>query len=150
MENTSKTKMFLSMILAPVLAFFDPYIILVKAIGLLVIFDMVSGIIAARKEGKAINSRSLLKKVPQVVLFLFGLAAAKFASPLLQEFGIDAHQAGKWFCALYGLYEFFSVLENLGRMGMPVAKQFTALLKARLPEDMQKLEEVKNDISQGT
>lgn len=136
MEPTSKTKLIYSFLLAPLLTFFDPYSALVKAIGLLVTTDIFTGILAARKEGKPIQSRSFLKKIPQVALFLIGLAAAKFASPLLEEFAIDAHQAGKWFCALYGMYEFLSILENLGRLGMPVAKQFSDLLKKKLPEEM--------------
>lgn len=144
MEPNSKAKLIFSLLLSPILAFFEPYEALVKAIGLLVALDILTGIVAAKKEGKPIQSRSFLKKIPQVVLFLFGLAAAKFASPLLQEFAIEAHQAGKWFCALYGMYEFFSILENLGRMGLPVAKQFSDLLKSKLPDDIKK-EVEKND-----
>ncbi len=135
-HQTSKIKLLLASIVSPLLMFFDPYSVLVKAIGLLVIMDIMTGLAAAKKENKALNSRSFLRKVPQVVLFLFGLAAAHLASPLLIEFGIAALQAGKWFCALYGAYELFSVLENLGRLGMPVAKQMSDLLRSKLPDDV--------------
>ncbi len=135
---TSKVKLIYSIALSPLMIYFEPYSVLVKAIGVLVALDIISGMIASRKEHKPISSRRFLRKIPQVALFLFGLAAAKEASPLLMEFGIEAHQAGKWFCALYGIYEFFSILENLGRLGLPIAKQFSALLQSKLPEDIQK------------
>ena len=136
MTEARMYKLLLSFIIAPLLLTLEPYTGLVKSIGFLIAIDMVTGMFAARYEGKAIQSRQLLRKVPQVVLFLIGLAAAHVASPMLQEFGIQAHQAGRWFCALYGLYEFFSVFENLGRLNFPVARQFSQLLKARLPDDV--------------
>lgn len=134
--STTKWKLLYSAVVSPLFMYFDPYSALVKAIGILVILDVVSGILAARKENKPISSRVFLKKIPQVILFVFGLAAAKEASPLLLEFGIEAHRAGKWFCALYGVYELFSILENLGRLGLPVAKQFSQLLQSKLPEEL--------------
>lgn len=134
--STSKLKFILSLIVSSILMFFDPYIILIKAIGILVVIDIISGMFAAKKEGKHLTSKSLWKKVPRVGLFLIALAAAKISSPLLFEFGIAEHQSGKWLCALYGVYELFSILENLGRLGMPLAKQMAELLKAKLPEDI--------------
>jgi len=143
-ETTSKVKLILAAIISPILMFFDPYSALVKAIGLLVVIDIISGILAAKKEGQPLTSKALWNKIPRVALFLCALAAAKIASPLLLEFGIAEHQAGKWLCALYGAYEFFSVLENLGRLGLPVAKQLSELLKSKLPEDIKKAtEEIK-------
>lgn len=135
-----KTKLILSAILSPILMLFDPYTALVKAIGILVIFDIVTGIIAAKKENKDITSRGFFRKLPQVGLFLVALAAASVGSPLLAEFGIEAHQSGKWLCAMYGAYELFSILENLGRLGLPVAKQLQDLLKSKLPDEMKNIE----------
>lgn len=133
------------MFIAPILTFFEPYSVLVKALGILVAMDIITGIAASRKEGKAITSKRLWPKIMQVGLFLFGLAAAKYASPLLVEFGIEEHQGGKLFCALYGAYEFFSILENLGRLGLPIAKQFANLLREKLPQDIKPLTENLND-----
>ncbi len=132
-EN-AKIKIQYSLLVSPLVLFFEPYEALVKAVGLLVIMDIASGLVAAKKENKSLTSRRFLAKVIHVVLFLVGLAAAGAASPLLKEFGIEAHQAGKWFCALYGTYELFSIFENLGRMGFPIAKQFSAFLKSKLPD----------------
>lgn len=135
--ETSKAKLLYALIISPIFMFFEPYDALVKAIGLLVILDIVSGMFAARKEGKDLTSKSLRKKLPIVGIFLFALAAAKIASPLLEEFGIASHQAGKWLCALYGAYELFSILENAGRLGFPVAKQLADMLKSKIPSDAQ-------------
>lgn len=136
MEDSSLKKLLISVIVSPLLMYFEPYSALVKAIGILVVFDIATGVMAARKEGKDITSRSFFKKIPAVALFLIALAGAKEASPALLEFGIEAHQAGKLFCALYALYELLSLLENCGKLGMPIASQITKLLKAKLPTDV--------------
>lgn len=143
MGQTKAFKLLMALVVSPLIMFYDPYSALIQAIGILVIMDIATGIFAAKKEGQDIKSRAFLRKIPQVVLFLFGLAAAKEASPLLVEFGIAEHQIGKWFCALYGAYELFSVLENLGRLGLPVAKQMSDLLRSKLPDDVkQAIDEV--------
>jgi len=135
-DAPSRIKILYALLAAPLVVLFGPYEVLIKSIGILVIFDIISGIIVARKEGKAITSKRFWsRKGPTVALFLMGLAAAAVASPLLAEFGIEANQAGKWFCALYGTYELFSILENLGKLGLPVASKFSELMRSKLPEE---------------
>lgn len=145
LEENTKGKLIYSFIIAPLLLFFEPYSALVKALLILVIIDILTGLFAARHEGKPLTSRRFLMKGLQVGLFFVGLAAAKAGSPLLEEFGIEAHQAGKWFCAFYGVYELFSILENLGRLGLPIAKQFASLLKSKLPDEVKNLPDTAND-----
>lgn len=143
MNETTLAKLSLSALLSPILVAFDPYATHVWAIGLLVIIDIASGMAASKKEGIDITSERAWPKVVQVGLFFVALAAARAASPLLEEFSIQSHQAGKWFCALYGLYELLSILENLGRLGLPVATQFLSLLKSKLPKEITDLEKEK-------
>jgi len=119
-----------------VVSYFEPYLPLAKAIGVLVVIDILTGYLASRHEGQGFQSRKFREKLKPVALFLIALAAAKEASPLLAEFDITAHQAGKWFCAFYGVYELFSILENLGRLGLPIAAPLMKLLKAKLPDDV--------------
>lgn len=133
MYDTSKLKLQYSLLMSPLLLFFEPYNALVKAIGILVILDVLTGGVVAKKEGKDLTSRRFLSKFIHVTLFLVGLSAAGAASPLLQVFGIEQYMAGKWICAFYGIYELFSILENLGKLGLPIAKQFGDLLKSKLP-----------------
>jgi len=135
-DQSSFRKLVLSAFMSPVFLYFEPYSVLVKAIGILVVIDIVTGLMSARKLGLDITSRQLFKKVPIVGLFLVALVAAKESSPLLAEFGIEVHQAGKWLCALYGVYELFSILENLGKLGLPLARQFSELMKSKLPDDI--------------
>ncbi len=40
------------------------------------------------------------------------------------------------------MYELFSILENLGRLGLPVATQLADLLKSKLPDEVKKVEDV--------
>jgi phage-related holin len=134
-----KEKLTYSALIAPLFMYFEPYSILVKAIGVLVVFDIVSGVLASRKEGIDFQTRKLLDKFKPLGLFLFALAAAKEANPLLMEFSIESHQAGKWICSFYGVYELLSILENLGRMGLPVAKPIMDLLKSKLPKEISEI-----------
>lgn len=133
-------KFMYSLALSPMFMYFEPYSMLVKAIGILVVFDIISGMIAARKEGQSLTSRALFRKLPQLALFLLALAAAKESSPLLEQFALEPHQAGRWLCSLYGVYELFSILENLGRSGMPVAKPILALLRSKLPDEVKDID----------
>ncbi len=57
-QSTTKIKIYLSLLIAPLLLFFEPYSILVKAIGVLVVIDVISGVLAAKKEGKDLTSKS--------------------------------------------------------------------------------------------
>jgi phage-related holin len=132
-------KVLYSLILSPLITFYSPYETLLHPIFALMILDIITGIVASRKEGKAIESKQAWPKLARVGLFLIGLAAAQYAGPLLFQFGVLELQAGKWFCGLYGIYELFSILENLGRLGLPIAKQFADMLKAKLPSDVQKI-----------
>lgn len=136
METSSLKKILISIVISPLFLYFEPYSALVKSIGILVIIDIILGLVVARRKGKDITSRRLFRKIPIVGIFLIALVAAKESSPLLMEFGIEAHQAGRWLCALYGVYELLSILESCGSLGLPWAKQFSELLKAKLPEDV--------------
>lgn len=146
MESTTKIKLILSAIISPLVMYFDPYLVLLKAIGILVALDIITGILAKTKEEykiitletvkRTFKSRRFFSKVIHLGLFFLGLVAAKESSPILAEFGIEPHQGGKWFIALYGVYELFSVMENLGRLGLVGADLFSKFLKKKLPEDV--------------
>lgn len=138
METTSvKLKALLSMLLSPLIAFYGPVHALLIPILWLVIMDMVTGMYATRiVEKKPLTSRGFLQKLPQVLMFLVAIAAAIHADPFFNQFGIEKFQSAKLVISFYGLYELFSILENLGRSGLPVAKQFAHILQAKLPEEI--------------
>lgn len=136
-------KVVLSLIFSTILCFFAPVSFLLMPILWLVLFDILTGMYVVRvvrKEG--LTSRGFLKKLPQILMFLVALSAALHADPFFVTFGIAALQAAKLVCSFYGIYELFSILENLGSMGLPIAKQLAELLKAKLPDNAQKVIEI--------
>lgn len=130
-------KSFLLMVLTPILAFFEPVALLIVPILWLVLIDIITGMYLVRIVKKEpLTSRGFFKKLPQVVMFLLSVIASLHANPFFMQFGLPEHQAVKMVVSFYGLYELFSILENLGNSGMPVAKQLTKLLSAKLPDEV--------------
>lgn len=130
-----KTKIF--PIATALLVFFEPIEVLLLSILWLVVIDIITGIYVARFiQKEAITSRGFFKKLPQVTKFLVAVIAALHADPFFVQFGLPSYQAAKLVISFYGLYELFSIMENLGKSGLPIAKQFTAILTAKLPEEI--------------
>jgi phage-related holin len=142
--ESQKIKLIISGLLMPLAAFYAPVQGLLMPILWLVLIDILTGIYAVRiVERKPLTSRGFLKKLPQVAMFLIAIAASLHADPFFVTFGIEAYQSGKLVMSFYGLYELFSILENLGRSGLPVAKQFSRILQAKLPDEVK--EELNKD-----
>lgn len=141
-----KFKLIISSIIAPLVAFYAPVSDLIVPILWLVLFDIVTGIYAVRiVEKKPLTSRGFFKKLPQVVMFLIAISASIHADPFFNTLGIEQFQSAKLVISFYGLYELFSILENLGRSGMPVARQLVRILQAKLPEEVKQELPVKQD-----
>lgn len=133
--NNVKLKLVLNIIGALILGFFEPISYLLFPILWLVVIDIATAMYLIRIVKKeSLTSRGFFKKLPQLVLFLIALIAALHADPFFVEFGITQYQAAKLVLSFYGLYELFSILENLGKSGLPIAKQLAAMLEARLPD----------------
>lgn len=147
-------KLIPSLLASPLLLTFEPYFVLVKAVFLLACLDMLFGLLAASKQKynslhpaailKTFKSRTFLRKLLVFGLFLVGLAAAHIANPLLLQFGLTEFEAGKYFCAAYGLYEVTSLFEKLGMLDMPVAKQIVKWINSKVPVELQTTEEKKD------
>jgi phage-related holin len=134
-------KTLLYLIGTPMLAFFEPINTLLFPILWLIFIDILTGVYLVRIVKKeALTSRGFFKKLPQVCMFLVAVVASLHANPFFVQFGLPEFQAVKMVMSFYGLYELFSILENLGRSGLPVAKQISTMLAAKLPD------EVKNNI----
>lgn len=135
--DSSRMKLIMSAIIAPLLAFFAPVSALIAPILWLVLIDILTGMYVVRIiDKKSLTSRGFVKKLPQLVMFFVALTAALHADPFFVEFGIGLHQAAKLVISFYGIYELFSILENLGKSGLPVATQLAKLLQAKLPEEV--------------
>lgn len=147
--------------------FHDPVKKLIMFLMFAVIIDIITGIVKNRIiKGKNFTSSDLIAwdivvykkrkiKVPKkfvVVAFWFlGLDLALMANEFLTEFGITGHYLAKGYIAFYFFYEFISVLENAGEIGVPGVKQIAKLIKGKMPEGIKDLveeakeEEKKND-----
>lgn len=142
MKNFDLKLLILSLTTALV-TFFEPIEVLLASILWLVLIDIITGAYLVRIVNKEpLTSRGFFKKLPQVAKFLVAVVAALHADPFFVQFGLPQYQAASLVISFYGLYELFSILENLGKSGLPVAKQITSILSAKLPT------EIKNGISE--
>jgi phage-related holin len=137
MEYNVKSKIALSSLITPLIAFYEPITALIVPILWLVLIDIVTGMYATRiVERKPLTSRGFFKKLPQVAMFIIAISASLHADPFFTQLGIEQFQSAKLVISFYGLYELFSILENLGRSGLPIARQFSRILQAKLPEEI--------------
>jgi phage-related holin len=135
--TTQVKKFFLTLIITPILLLFMPVNHLIQPLLWLVFIDIITGMyVAKRVEKKDLTSRGFLQKLLPITLFFIAVAAALLSGVFFQEFGIEKLQPAKWVCAFYAIYELFSILENLGKSGLPVAKQIAAFLKTKLPNEV--------------
>jgi toxin secretion/phage lysis holin len=135
-------------ILAPLLLF------LVIAI----IIDYISGMIAAAVLGELNSQRGfkgILKKLGYIFAVIVALLADELIIAITSEFGIDIAAA-----ATFGilttiwltLNELLSILENVGRMGIPLPKklkQIIKLLKDSVDNETDNAKEEKNKDTKG-
>lgn len=132
-------KTVLLIVLTPLLAFFEPVNSLIMPILWLVILDILTAMYLVRIVKKeSLTSRGFFKKMPQIAMFLVAVSASLHANPFFTQFGLPEHQAAKLVFGFYGLYELFSILENLGGAGLPIAKQISNMLKSKLPDEISK------------
>lgn len=147
-----EVKLAISSILGLAVTFMGDTTPFVKAVFMLVVIDIITGMIAAKYFRKQdLTTKKFVRKVRELGLFGVGLAAFIIANDAFLQVGLASGWAAKFFCSTYMFYELFSILENLGDMGFPIAKQIKQALKAKLPKELQggnerpSGEEIKND-----
>lgn len=135
-----KAKLILSTLMTSLVMFFSPVTPLLVPALWLILLDILTGIYVARIVLKQpLTSRAFFRKLPQFLMFLVALAASLHADPFLTQFGLEQYQTAKLVISFYGLYELFSILENLGKSGLPVAKQLATMLQAKLPDEAKEI-----------
>lgn len=131
-------KLIISSVLAVVAYFLGETAVFAKAVFLLVIIDIITGMIASKYyRGLDLTTKRFIRKIRELGMFGVGLAAFIIANDAFLHIGLGNQWAAKFFCSAYSFYELFSILENMGDMGFPIAKQIKAALKARLPKELQ-------------
>ena len=136
---TTEAKKIILILCSTIISFYAPVHALIMPVVWLVVLDILTAIYYVRVVQKqSLTSRGFFKKLPQVSMFLIAVAASIHANPFFVHFGLPEHQASKLVFSFYGLYELFSILENLGKSGLPVAKQIMNILSAKLPDEVKK------------
>lgn len=106
------------------------------ALGLL---DVITGIMASKKEKIPFKSGRLwIRKALITLIFLMGLTAVLLVELFLKEFGESlSGWAAKSWMLFYASYELVSILENLHRIySLPFIAAFLNLFKSKLPEEI--------------
>lgn len=98
---------------------------LMIALIVLIVLDYISGVIAAAAE-KKLSSAAGAKGIAKKVFMLLIVAAANIA-----DIGIigDGHVLKSVTAAFYAANECISIIENAGRLGVPVPKKLLDVLE---------------------
>lgn len=91
-------------------------------LGVFVVLDTVTGIIAARVDGHAVSSAKFSRLLTKLIGYLSVVLVATLAARNVPNFSDLAPAATAATLSLAMVTEGISILENLDRMGMPVPK----------------------------
>ena len=97
-------------VLISILAIFAPAQEMILSVLGLIAVDMITGIIAARKRGEAIDSAGLRRSISKLFVYEVALMAAFIAQHYLMK---DTVQIASIIAGYVGLTETVSILENL-------------------------------------
>ena len=101
----------------------------------LIILDLVTGIMAAKKRGEPISSSGLKRTVGKILLYEISIVAAFLVQQYLTG---DLFPASKLVTAMIGLVELSSILENMNTLnGSPIFKALITKL-TQSKEEMEK------------
>lgn len=88
------------------------------ALFMLVVFDTILGIMAAKSEGKAFLSKKFSRVIGKIIIYSIGVSSAMFADATT---GLPFIQTS--IIAFMGVTEFISILENIQRLGYETPKK---------------------------
>lgn len=123
------SKIFVGEVVALYAFFFSlPQWQLMLALACMVTFDTVTGILASRKEGHAIESRKLCRAGVKLFVYSVMVSTMHFTD-------IAVHVPVDWLTLEIGMIAFLtateavSILENIGRMGYATPKRILGILE---------------------
>lgn len=132
----------LSSISSLIVQYFNPSINMLQALGICIALDFVIGLWHSYTVGVKFSPRKFLGKLKELGIFIVVLFAAIAINPLWKHYGIAEQWMANSFIGAYGFYHFFSVLQNAGKMGFPLAGYFQKFIESKVTEisDMNKKE----------
>lgn len=103
----------------------------ILAVAMLMIFDAVTGVMAAWYEGKPITSRRFASSVRKGIVYFIAISAGYFTDQTMATSlpFVDGHTIQSVMIAFIGVTEFSSILENMGRLGYQTPKKLLNQLK---------------------
>ncbi len=139
MITTKTMKFIISSVVAFIVSFLGDTAPLVKSVFWLVTIDMITGMLSSRFYKKeALTTRRFMRKIRDLGMFAIALASFILASDAFVFLKLDKYTGALFFCSIYSIYELFSILENLGEMNFPIAKQIKDYIQNKLPKDIVK------------
>jgi len=106
---------------ASILAIFAPIKAIIVVTGVLIVTDLVTGILAARKRGEKISSAGLRRTATKVFVYNIAVISGFLIERYMLE---DFISISKITAGIIGVVEFTSILENLNTInGSPIFKQ---------------------------
>lgn len=141
--------------MAEKVAHYAPYFPYIEACATLVVGDIILGLLADCYKKydtlhpaailKTFKSTKLKKKFAIGCLFFSGIFFIDSSDILLQKLNVGPKEAAVWWCVAYGLYELTSILEKMGQLDFPVAKQIKNWINSKVPNELK--QEENNDKS---
>jgi len=110
---------------------FDDQLIL-RAMLFLIIFDFITGIIAARNSGEVIKSKGIVRSAFKVAVYGLLISAGHLTEQVTP---------GTWYIqdaviTFLALTEMISIIENVGKMGYAIPRKLLARLQKLRDEDV--------------
>ena len=126
---------------------FSPTFNLLNALAIVIALDFAIGIYQSFTGGNKFNPKKFLGKLKEIGLFVVVLAAAIFINPLWEQYGLKAYFVANSFIGMYGFYHFFSIVQNAGKLGFPIANQFQRFIESKANDlaNISKKDEVINE-----
>lgn len=126
---------------------FSPTFNLLNALAIVIALDFIIGIYQSFNDGNKFNPKKFLGKLKEIGLFVVVLAAAIFINPLWEQYGLKAYFVANSFIGMYGFYHFFSIVQNAGKLGFPIANQFQKFIESKANDlaNISKKDEVINE-----
>lgn len=119
----------LKLFILSILAVFAPAKPMLVTVGVLVIVDLITGILAARKRGEPITSSGLRRTVAKMFIFQAAVLMAFLTETYMTG---DLVPVCKIVSAFIGLVEYTSILENLNEInGSPIFQRLIRMLSKK-------------------
>jgi phage-related holin len=128
-------KMILSLTSSAVFKLFEPSFPMLQALVIIMALDMVIGLYHSfNYEGKKFDPKMFLGKIKDTGMFIVILFATLSINAFWKQYGMEGQSVANFFISSFGFYHFFSILQNAGKMGFPIAGYFQKWIESKAPD----------------